>query len=365
MLDVAFSPVKIIQGVNSSAKAHEFLAYKKILLVTSSGNLKRGLVDDLVNNNAEWIIIEISSNPDLDTLDGIANDLLNKNIEAVVGLGGGSAMDAAKILSNLLCHSCPSRLNGWFRGNQKIILADCLPLICVPTTIGSGAEITPFATIWDVSKGKKHSLDGVSLRPQMVFLDPCLTLTVPWDQTLFGLLDTVSHALETLWNRGSTIESRLNAITSLDLINKNYEELKKFPARVDLREEIMKASFIAGLAISVNRTALAHSISYPLTAKFQVPHGLACSFTLNSIYNFLLIKNAHLFKEVLDNSELVLEILGKIKRERLSDYISKYCSKEEVMKSIDTMLNSSRAGNFIVETDIADIKNIISESFND
>ena len=367
MLDVECNLLKIIQGVDSCQKIDDFLSYKKILLVTSKGNLKRGLVDFLINknNNVEWIIIEISSNPDLDGLDKISNNLQNKNIEAVVGLGGGSAMDAAKILSNLLCQSDSSRLNEWFRNGQKVILTNSLPLICIPTTIGSGAEITPFATIWDVSHGKKYSLDGITLRPNIAILDPGLTFTVPWDQTLFGVLDTVSHSLETLWNKNSTIESRINAITSLNIININYEELKKFPFRLDLRGEIMKASFMAGLAISVNRTALAHSISYPLTAKFQVPHGLACSFTLNSIYNFLLLKNASLFKDVIDNTKLLDELLGKIKRENLGERISNYCTKQDVLGSIDEVLKSNRSENFILKITRDDIKNIIYESFND
>jgi alcohol dehydrogenase len=161
-----------------------------------------------------------------------------------------------------------------------------LPLVAVPTTAGTGSEVTPFATVWDHQNKKKHSVTGDDLYAQTALLDPELTLGLPDEVTVSSGLDAISHAFESTWNRNATPVSLGFATASLQLSLKALPILHENPENLEQRAAMLQASTLAGMAISQTRTALAHSISYPLTAHFGLPHGIACSFTLPALLEF-------------------------------------------------------------------------------
>jgi alcohol dehydrogenase len=159
-------------------------------------------------------------------------------------------------------------------------------VITIPTTAGTGAEVTPFATIWDFRQRKKYSLTGNDLFPIKAVLDPALTLDLPELLTVSSGLDAISHALESIWNENANPVSIGLATQSLVISLRTLPELKNNPTDMEGRATMMESSLLAGMAISQTRTALAHSISYPLTLAFDLPHGIACSFTLPAILRF-------------------------------------------------------------------------------
>ena len=137
-----------------------------------------------------------------------------------------------------------------------------------------------WGTIWDERTAGKHSISHPALYAETALLDPDLTLSVPHQTTVASALDALSHAMEAIWNRSANPVSDALATGAISLIPGALRSVVATPYDVVAREALLKGALLAGLAISSTRTALAHSISYPLTAELGLPHGIACSVTL-------------------------------------------------------------------------------------
>ena len=155
-----------------------------------------------------------------------------------------------------------------------------MPSIFIPTTHGTGSEVTKWGTVWDKTKKKKYSIANENLYPNVAILDGSLTLSLPISTSIVTTLDALSHSFEAIWNKNANRISTNYAIESICLIIKNAEKLKKNPDSLELRNILIKASNLAGLAFSNTKTAAAHSISYPLTLYYGIPHGIASSISL-------------------------------------------------------------------------------------
>jgi phosphonate metabolism-associated iron-containing alcohol dehydrogenase len=153
----------------------------------------------------------------------------------------------------------------------------------VPTTAGTGSEVTCWATVWDTHSGKKYSLSRPSLYPKHAVVDPTLMLGKPRQLTISTGLDALSHALESLWNVHVNPISTHHAVVAAREILNVLPQLIEDLQNVELRSRMAAAALSAGLAFSNTRTAIAHSISYPVTLHHGVVHGIACSFTLPMI----------------------------------------------------------------------------------
>lgn len=285
-----YNPVQVIFGDGAVEMLPDFLPWGKILLVTTPGFTRRGLtgrISDLLSNRALLVFDRVTPNPSLTDLEKSTKSLRDEGIQAVVGLGGGSVLDSAKVFSFLLGLSGRDfSLRGYFEKGGDLPQAETLPMLSIPTTAGTGSEVTPFATVWDMQNERKYSLASPGLFTRTALLDPELTLTLPGEITVMSGLDALSHAFEAIWNNNSAPVTTGHAIRAISLILGNLVSLKDDLKNLALRSRLMEASLLAGLAISNTRTALAHSISYPLTARFKIPHGLACSFTLPGILEF-------------------------------------------------------------------------------
>jgi len=137
-----------------------------------------------------------------------------------------------------------------------------------------------WGTIWDEQTAGKHSISHPALYAETALVDPDLTLSVPHETTVASALDALSHAMEAIWNRAANPVSDALATGAIGLIPGALRTVVATPGDVGAREALLKGALLAGLAISSTRTALAHSISYPLTAELGLPHGIACSVTL-------------------------------------------------------------------------------------
>ena len=137
----------------------------------------------------------------------------------------------------------------------------------------------------------------VDLLPDKILLDPQLTLTLPRDITLFPGLDATSHALESIWNKNADRASNEIAYEALSLISKSLPQVLKRPSDLEARSSMQIASLLAGISINRTRSAIAHSISYPLTSRYSVPHGIACSFTLPYLIDLVRSLNTKFFQK--------------------------------------------------------------------
>ncbi|HSE79689.1 MAG TPA: iron-containing alcohol dehydrogenase PsrA [Alphaproteobacteria bacterium] len=226
------------------------------------------------------IIDQVRPNPDFRVLTAACRALsaTNHPPRLVLALGGGSVIDTAKVVaaSNGDFAVVERRL----RGTTTADGTNILPIIAVPTTAGTGSEVTCWATVWDTDRGVKYSLSDLALYPEHAVIDPELTLDAPAGLTVSTALDALSHALESLWNVNANPVSANFATVAARGILATLPALVGDLGNLALRSRIAEAALFAGLAFSNTRTALAHAISYGVTLRHGVPHGLACSFSL-------------------------------------------------------------------------------------
>ena len=204
----------------------------------------------------------------------------------LVAVGGGSAIDTAKLLQVATPGGDFDAVLAALAAGRQPEVARAFRLIAVPTTAGTGSEATPWATLWDRGSAapKKYSLHVEQTWPEAALVDPELTLSAPAAVTRNSALDALSHSLESIWNVNSNPVSDTLAVEAARTVIATLPALIAAPADRGLRTSMARAALQAGLAFSNTRTALAHSISYEMTLRHGLPHGLACSFTLPLVW---------------------------------------------------------------------------------
>lgn len=199
---------------------------------------------------------------------------------ALLAIGGGTTLDLAKVarfrLSDL--DAAPAV----WRANKLPAMHHRHPLWCAPTTSGTGSEVTPGATLWDLDSSPpvKRSWSMPQGFADLALIDPALTLTCPEHVTRDTALDTLAHALESIWNIKSNDLTRPLAVQSAQIVLQTLPGLLQNLHDPDARSALSKASLLAGLAMSQTQTALAHALSYDLTLHENLPHGHACAVWL-------------------------------------------------------------------------------------
>lgn len=212
-----------------------------------------------------------------------------KNSQSVVlGIGGGSLMDFLKVLrfgvddSEWLIRHLDTPLD---MVPQNSIRQD---LVLIPTTAGTGSEVTGTATIWDFKNKKKHSFFGSQVYADVAIIDPEMSSSAPWELTRDSALDALSHALESIWNRNATDETRSLAIKACKDICLHLQDLQIDLKNMEARLAMSQAALWAGLAMAQTQTALAHALSYEDTLNSQLSHGYACGTWLPVVWQLTL-----------------------------------------------------------------------------
>ncbi|MGI9317298.1 MAG: iron-containing alcohol dehydrogenase PsrA [bacterium] len=276
------NPVEIRFGKGVLDSVGDIIHGRPFCLVTYNEPYFKTLANRLIATagKSACIINNITPNPNFISLDESCRQFADSATEdmVIVALGGGSVIDAAKVLASSNSGFAPVReyLETGVGENRL----GAYPIIAIPTTSGTGSEVTKWATVWDTESQKKYSLSRHALYPTHAVVDPELMLELPRELTISTALDALSHALESIWNRNSNPVSANHAVFAATEIMQALPKLVNDPQNLELRSQVARASLFAGLAFSNTRTALAHSVSYPITLKYQVPHGLACSFSL-------------------------------------------------------------------------------------
>jgi alcohol dehydrogenase len=354
-MNLATSKTNIVCSDNYLVALNDKLANGTILLVTSDGFMRRGIVKKTIEycGDAHFIVFDkVTPNPELTDLQHWINELKLGSITQVVALGGGSVIDTAKVMAYMLANLDVELKTSLQQ--PSLAKTTSLPLIAIPTTSGTGSEVTPFATVWDSAAQKKYSLANVA--PTATILDAHLTLTLPIQDTLYPALDALSHALESLWNKNRTVKSQELAIQAIEGICEALPQVLLQPQNIVARKILQQAATLAGLAISHTKTAIAHAISYPLTVKYGMPHGLACSFTLVAIVRELGYEKLNLSAGLVDT---ILELLVGLD---LNKEIVKYVDWQTLVEQFDPNLDPSRASNFIIPIDSNWLTSIIKQS---
>lgn len=262
---------------------------KKILLFIGSKSLeksgiKRKVVKWLENEKKEVKVYSGIIKSDIDTLNKAIEFCRAFKPDVVIGIGGGAVLDTAKISACLYTNS--DKIEDYVVTKKKIVKESALPLIAAPTTAGTGSEVSPFAVIWGSKQPKKHSFYSEHLYPKIALVDPELCLTLLAYQTACAGMDALAQAIEAYWAKNHNPISDLFALEVIQLVLANLEKTVKNRDNVNLREKMVKAALLAGFAFSNTKTTICHAVSYPITARFNIPHGHAVALTLASFLEF-------------------------------------------------------------------------------
>jgi alcohol dehydrogenase class IV len=210
------------------------------------------------------------SEPTYDALEDIRPQFSDPSLQAIIGIGGGSALDMAKAMA-VLVHNRKPAIE--YRGFDKMT-APVLPIIAIPTTAGTGSEVTPNASFIDVLEKKKMGINGEAVRPCYALIDPELTVSCPKGPTISAAVDSIVHATEAYAAKKTNDIARLFAGEGFQRVFHALPQLIDDLENIDLRQEVMYGAFLSGIALMHSGTGPAAAMSYPLGVHYKVPHGL-------------------------------------------------------------------------------------------
>lgn len=279
------NPVAVTFGAGAVATLAAILGTRRAVLVAFPEASALGHVDAVrraLGARLAGVVDDIEPNPDVVHLRELYRAFWRDYdaCDAIVALGGGSTLDTAKVLAVAPSSGEFDHLLAALASGNAFVPAKVKSLIAIPTTAGTGSEVTPWATVWDRATNRKHSLHLRETWPEAAIVDPVLAMSAPASLTLQSGLDALSHALESIWNVNANGISDVLAISAARRMLRTLPRVVERLSDASLREDASRGALEAGLAFSNTRTALAHSISYEMTLRHGLPHGIACSFTL-------------------------------------------------------------------------------------
>ena len=272
-------PLQNCQDIVYTLQDHKI---KSVLLVTDKGirglGLTRQLEDEIKENNIALSVYDRTvANPTTANVEEAVAMYKEGGCQAIIAFGGGSAMDCAKATGARIV--CPKKSLGKMKGVLKV--GKKLPLlIAVPTTAGTGSETTLAAVITDSETRHKYAINDFPLIPSYAALVPELTLGLPKHITSTTGMDALTHAIEAYIGRSTTKETRRRALYAVKTIFENIETAYNDGKNFKARENMLKASYSAGLAFTVSYVGYVHAIAHSLGGKYNIPHGLANAIIL-------------------------------------------------------------------------------------
>ena len=272
----------------------------RVLFVTDDGLRRLGVCDTALGSliaagTTATIFSEVESDPSLQTLLRAVDKGRSADVTGVVGFGGGSSLDVAK-LAALLLGSSQDIEDAWGVGNAK---GHRLPLVLVPTTAGTGSEVTPVSII-TVGEDEKRGVSSPIILPDIAVLDPELTIGLPPAITAATGVDAMVHAIEayTSKNANNNPISRTLAREALRLLGANIERAVFHGEDIEARSAMLLGSMLAGQAFANSPVAAVHALAYPVGGTFHVPHGLSNALVLPHVLRFNAPEAAHLYAEI-------------------------------------------------------------------
>lgn len=366
------NPVKIVFGRGRLVELDELVRDRRAVLVTMPDIDRLGVVDhirEVLGHKLAAVTTRVIPNPTIASISDCYQAIEGEEFDVIIALGGGSALDTAKAAALLVnTNSHGDWLSEHLRNGASIPpVVKGKPVIAIPTTSGTGSEVTMWATVWDELSGDKYSIADPSCYAEWALLDPDLTDSLPYETSLFTALDALSHSMEAIWNWNSNPVSDALGVHSISISAPVLEHnFKDNYSNAEVRNSLMNASLLAGLAFSNTKTALAHSISYPLTSKFGMPHGLACSFTLPEIMrlNYPLDPNrVGLIVQALGCSSIesaIHRLNNTFSNLNLDGYINKYLPRTVKIEDYHVeFIKPERAGNNIRQVTQEEAEDIV------
>jgi len=332
----------------------------KALIVTGRNSAKiNGSYDDVARaldeTGLEYILFDqVEENPSLETIEKASGIAKANKVDFIIGIGGGSPMDAAKAIAVFVKNPHINKDNVFTSGKLESI-----PVIAVATTSGTGSEVTQYSIVTSNKEKTKKNL-GQSIFPKVAFLDSKYTFDLPYDITVNTSIDAFTHLVEGYLNSNSTVMSDIYGEKGFELFAICFPKLINKELDKEFRDNVMLASALAGMQIAQSGTSLPHGMGYPLTYFKGLPHGLA-----NGVLTIEYLKS---FKDKTRINKM-LSLLGLASLGELEDILDKLIdikldiSKEEIDKySKDFASNKAKLKNHTEDVELEDIIRIYSNS---
>ena len=276
----------ILSGIGTAPQLSNILAdfkAKKVMLVTGKASYSasgaKSIVDNALRDHTIVHFSDFEVNPKIEDAERGVTLAIESGVDLIVGVGGGSVMDMAKLIKAF--YKSPEKSRELAKGEHQMTDSS-IPMVLVPTTAGSGSEATHFAVVYIGLD--KYSLASQYLLPDAVILDGSFIASATHYQKACNGLDALAQAIESAWAAGSTEKSREYSFRAVSLCAKYLKAVLLPNASQDALQGMMEASHLAGKAINISKTTAAHAWSYAITSHYGVPHGHAVWLTLPNIF---------------------------------------------------------------------------------
>ncbi|MED0702302.1 MULTISPECIES: iron-containing alcohol dehydrogenase [Aeribacillus] len=297
-----FMPTRVECGNGISEKTGEMikeLGVKNVLIVTDKGvraaNLLEGIEKSLHAANVNYEIYdEVEPNPSDETIHKGTEYLKQHQNDAVLAVGGGSSIDTAKGIAVMAKN--PGHIFD-YEGVGKIAIPP-LPIAAIPTTAGTGSEVTASTVVTNKETLFKLAVISPYLYPKLAILDPALTLNLPQEITAATGMDALTHAIESYTSKAANPVSQALAIHAVKMIGENLTKAYFVGTDIKSRENMLVASMIAGIAFAQSRLGNVHAISHTFGGVFNIPHGIANAVLLPFVMKFNLPACPEKFKDI-------------------------------------------------------------------
>ncbi len=344
-------PPKIIFGCGTLHQLKEEVINfgKNALLVTGRSAMRRtGILTKVVDGlNSKGMKVDVfdkvEHDPSLTTVNEGINLTRKQNSSVIIGLGGGSPLDAAKTIACL----APQEGVDWEYYSGKTIKTSGLPFLAIPTTAGTGTEITRNAVLTDREKKTKKSIRSVYMIPKVAVVDPELTLFCPPSVTAHSGMDALTQAMESFITKACNPVTDTLALRAIDLLFHNLPQAVENGADIQIREKVALGSLLSAMAFSNSGLGAVHGLSHPLGAHFGIPHGLVCAVLLPLIMELNLETRKDKFQEMAkkmkvkraeDVPKAIRELLEKV---NIPSSLREWKIKE---KDIPLLVSQSKSG---------------------
>ncbi|HLP76345.1 MAG TPA: iron-containing alcohol dehydrogenase [Candidatus Paceibacterota bacterium] len=293
-------PPRIVIGNGCAPQCAEIFAQRgvrRVMLVSSTPVLPmlKPVTDALAFGKVAIVQAPlVDHEPDWKSFAAALEIARAEQVDGVLGIGGGSAMDVAKLVAAL----ARDRQTLEEVVGIDLLESRALPLVCLPTTAGTGAEVSPNAILRDETDGLKKGVISPHLVPDAAFVDPLLTLSVPADVTAATGMDALTHCIEAFANRFSHPAVDVHALEGIRLIAANLHRAVQNGSDIEARANLALGSLYGGLCLGPVNTAAVHALSYPLGGKYHIAHGISNAVLLPSVLHFNLPAAPERYAEV-------------------------------------------------------------------
>ena len=370
-----YSPTVVFFGFDTLVKMRDLIgSNKKILVISSSRGkkiFKKSIKKNLSFSNKIEYINTINSYPSVSIINLLFKKLFKKKYDFIIGYGGGSVLDTTKIIKSYLAIEKKINLRDLIIGIKNLKERHKIKLLLIPTTSGTGSEVTSFATVWDLKNKKKLSISSDKLYPNFSIVDPSTTADIDYKNRLFTGLDAINQLFDSYWSKSCNYESKILASKGIQIGMRSIIKLKENKFNFRSRLDIAKASLLSGFCISKTKTSVCHSISYPLTLFYSVPHGLACFFTTLAVFDYINSKKNNFFDPIFKNTkykninDLRSDLIKIYKKHNLISKMQSYVGNLKNLKNLTKfMLTNERSENFCLPITELTIKEILEKSYN-